>query len=112
MAQPDRNGGGVLPASERVADPHIPDPAALGALVRRVRREQGLTLEALYEVSGLTTRFLSEFERGKANVSLGRAMDALAALGLTMLVLPREQAERLLSQRQTVSEPDSEGAEQ
>lgn len=78
-------------------DARVREPAALGALVRRVRQEQGLTLDGLYEVTGLTTRFLSEFERGTANPSLGRAMDALDALGLTMLVLPRVQAEEALS---------------
>lgn len=83
----------------RIPDPRIRDPEALGRLVRRVRRDQGLTLESLYAVSGLTTRFLSEFERGKSNASVGRVMDALEALGLTMLVMPREEAERLLSRR-------------
>jgi len=80
-----------------LGDPRVADSAALGALVRQVRLQQGLTLEGLYEVTGLTTRFLSEFERGKANPSLGGAMQALDALGLTMLVLPREQAEQVLS---------------
>lgn len=89
----------------------IRDPVALGAMVRRVRKEQGLTLEALYEATGLTTRFLSEFERGKANVSLGRAMDALDALGLTMLVLPRDEAERFLSVRQKVALGDEPGGD-
>lgn len=72
-------------------------PKGLGALARQERKRQGLTLDAVYSVSGLTTRFLSEFERGKPNASLGRVMDALQALGLEMLVLPRGEAERLLA---------------
>lgn len=95
MAQHGTNA----PDDSRMPDPRIRDPEALGRLVRRVRRDQGLTLESLYAVSGLTTRFLSEFERGKSNASVGRVMDALEALGLTMLVMPREDAERLLSLR-------------
>lgn len=82
---------------QALRDPRVGDAAALGALVRRVRQQQGLTLEGLYEVTGLTTRFLSEFERGKANPSLGGAMQALDALGLTMMVMPREQAEQVMS---------------
>lgn len=91
-----RRESGVGPAAVG-SGAQVREPAELGALVRRVRQEQGLTLEGLYEVTGLTTRFLSEFERGKANPSLGRAMQALDALGLTMLILSREQAEQVQS---------------
>jgi transcriptional regulator with XRE-family HTH domain len=80
----------------------IRSPAALGQLVRLERKRQALTLDSVYAGSGLTTRFLSEFERGKPNASIGRVMDALQALGLEMLVLPRGEAERLLSQRESV----------
>lgn len=75
----------------------IRSPGALGELARQERKRQGLTLDKVYSVSGLTTRFLSEFERGKPNASIGRVMDALQALGLEMLVLPRSDAERLLA---------------
>lgn len=74
----------------------VRSPKALGSVVRQERKRQGLTLDEVYSVSGLTTRFLSEFERGKPNASIGRVMDALQALGLEMLVLPRGEAERLL----------------
>jgi transcriptional regulator with XRE-family HTH domain len=47
-----------------------------------------LTLDQVYSASGLSTRFLSEFERGKPNASLGRVMDALQALGLEMTFPP------------------------
>jgi transcriptional regulator with XRE-family HTH domain len=78
----------------------VRSPAALGALLRSERKHQGLTLEQVYSASGLTTRFLSELERGKPNASLGRAVDALQALGLELIVLPRGEAERVLSTRQ------------
>ena len=75
----------------------VRSPEALGRLAREERKRQGLTLDKVYSVSGLTTRFLSEFERGKPNASIGRVMDTLQALGLEMLVLPRGEAERLLA---------------
>ena len=78
----------------------VRSPETLGRLARRERKRQGLTLDAVYSVTGLTTRFLSEFERGKPNASLGRVMQALQALGLEMLVLPRGDAERLMARRQ------------
>lgn len=77
----------------------VRSPETLGRLARQERKRQGLTLDEVYSASGLTTRFLSEFERGKPNASLGRVMDALQALGLEMLVLPRGEAERLLATR-------------
>lgn len=83
----------------------VRSPKALGSLARAERKRQGLTLDRVYSASGLTTRFLSEFERGKPNASIGRVMDALQALGLEMLVLPRGEAERLLALRR------KEGAE-
>lgn len=92
----DRANSGPLPYGK------VRTPEALGHLVRRERKRQGLTLDTVYAASGLTTRFLSEFERGKPNASLGRVMDTLQALGLEMLVLPRGEAERLLAgHRQT-----------
>lgn len=77
----------------------VRSPQALGSLVREERKRQRLTLSDIYSASGLTTRFISEFERGKPNASLGRVMDALQALGLEMIVLPRGEAERLLGAR-------------
>ncbi len=77
----------------------VRSPQALGQLARQERKLQGLTLDEVYSASGLTTRFLSEFERGKPNASLGRVMNTLQALGLEMLVLPRGEAERLLATR-------------
>lgn len=77
----------------------VRSPADLGRLARVERKYQGLTLDKVYSASGLTTRFLSEFERGKPNASIGRVMDTLQALGLEMLVMPRGEAQRLLALR-------------
>ena len=68
----------------------------LGALARAERKRQSLTLDQVYGISGLSTRFLSEFERGKPNASLCRVMDALQILGLEMLILPRSEADEHL----------------
>lgn len=79
----------------------VRSPQELGRLARRERKHQNLTLDEVYSASGLTTRFLSEFERGKANASLGRVMRALQILGLELLVLPRGEVERLLTRRRS-----------
>ncbi len=71
-------------------------PADVGELCRQERARRGLTLADVYETTGLTTRFMSEFERGKENASIGRALRALENLGLDLIVLPRADADRVL----------------
>lgn len=78
----------------------------LGRVFRAERKRQGLTLEALYAATGLSTRFLSQFERGKANVSLEGTLRALEALGLEMLIFSRSDAEKTLTRR---NNPGEEG---
>lgn len=67
----------------------------LGKLAREERRRQGLTLKTFYESTGITTRFMSEFERGKSSVV--RVLEALQMLGLEVLVVPRAEADVLLN---------------
>ncbi len=74
----------------------IRSTAELGALCRAERKRRGLTLREVYEATALSTRFLSELERGKEHASVGRALHALQSLGLDVVVLPRASAERLL----------------
>ena len=81
----------------------VRSPREIGQLARLERKRQNLTLDEVYSASGLTTRFLSEFERGKPNASLGRVMQALQLLGLELLVLPRGEADRLLTHRRQFS---------
>lgn len=73
--------------------------AEVGKLCRHERSRRGLTLADVHETTGLSTRFMSEFERGKEHASLGRALRALESLGLDVIVLPRHDAERVLRER-------------
>ncbi len=84
-------------------------PDEVGRLLREERRRQGLTLQDVYEGTSLSTRFLSELERGKDNASLGRTLRALESLGLDVLVLPRAEAEATLRRLGRRPEPDAEG---
>lgn len=65
---------------------HLPNAAALGQWARRARKARGLTLKALSKRTGLGIRFLSEFERGKDTAELGKALAALNALGLKVML--------------------------
>jgi XRE family aerobic/anaerobic benzoate catabolism transcriptional regulator len=56
---------------------------ALGRVVRSARTSTGATLRQLAEASGLSERFLSDLEAGKANVSVLRLAEVARATGRT-----------------------------
>ena len=64
----------------------------LGHLVRAHRKQRGLTLETVSGLGNLSTRFLSEFERGKETAEIGKVLKALRTLGLEVIIRPRGQA--------------------
>lgn len=77
----------------------------LGRLARAHRKQRHLTLETVSGLGNLSTRFLSEFERGKETAEIGKVLKALRTLGLEVVIRPRGQA----SLARRVDEP-SEGA--
>jgi|TARA_R110000782_G_scaffold251738_1_gene339300 HTH-type transcriptional regulator/antitoxin HipB len=64
----------------------------LGKLVRAHRKQRKLTLATISGLGNLSTRFLSEFERGKETAELGKVLKALRTLGLEVIVQPRGHA--------------------
>jgi HTH-type transcriptional regulator/antitoxin HipB len=64
----------------------IPDSEALGALLRRERKRQGLRQPDLAAAAGTSVRFIVEIERGKPTARLGKVLDVLAQLGLRLVV--------------------------
>jgi len=64
------------------------DLKAIGALARHHRKAQKATLDTVKELSGLSLRFLSDFERGK-NCQVGKALLALRNYGLEVAIAPR-----------------------
>ncbi len=64
----------------------------LGQLVRAHRKGKRLTLETVSGLGNLSTRFLSEFERGKETAEIGKVLKALRILGLEIIVQPRGRA--------------------
>ena len=61
----------------------------LGQLARTHRKQRKLTLETISGIGNLSTRFLSEFERGKETAEIGKVLKALHTLGLEVVVQPR-----------------------
>jgi XRE family aerobic/anaerobic benzoate catabolism transcriptional regulator len=66
---------------------HEPRKRSIGERARARRRDLGLTLKALAERSGLSARFLSEVEAGRANPSGGSLSDLADALETDVLAL-------------------------
>jgi y4mF family transcriptional regulator len=72
----------------------ISTPDALGGLIRRKRKESGVDQAKAAGLAGVGTRFLSELERGKPTVELGKALKVLERLGLEVWILPRGTSPR------------------
>lgn len=64
------------------------DIKAIGALARHHRKNQKASLNTVNELSGLSLRFLSDFERGK-NSQVGKALAALDTYGLEVVISPK-----------------------
>jgi len=64
----------------------------LGRLARAHRKHRRLTLETVSGLGNLSTRFLSEFERGKETAQIGKVLKALRTLGLEVIIQPRGRA--------------------
>jgi len=62
----------------------VTDAKSLGILIKQVRKSQGLTQEQLAAACGLGRRFVVELERGKATAHIGKVMQILTALGVSL----------------------------
>ena len=58
--------------------------AELGQLVRKTRKEQGLTQLDVAGLAGLSNRFVIDLERGKETLQIHKVLDVLALLGLEL----------------------------
>ena len=61
----------------------------LGEMVRYRRKELKATQTTVAGLSGVGLRFLSELERGKSTVELGKTLLVLGRLGLDIVIAPR-----------------------
>lgn len=60
-----------------------------GERIRAKRKQLGLTQEHVAGLSGIGARYLSELERGKETVEMGKALRVANSLGLQLTVQPR-----------------------
>ena len=69
--------------------PLATDVSEFGALIRQARKEQGLTQTDLAEWCGVGINFVSDAERGKPTVEMGRALRLAQMLGIDVVVQKR-----------------------
>lgn len=67
----------------------VDNAGQIGSLVRKRRKEAGMTLKEAAALAGVGVRFLSELERGKPTLQLGLAIQVLQLFGLEMHVEQR-----------------------
>ena len=70
-------------------DVPVPDPAAIGMLIRARRRESGLTLQEVSDGTGLSMSFVHAVEHGKTTAEIGKVLHLMAMLGIDLFGRPR-----------------------
>lgn len=58
----------------------------LGTIVKRTRKEQGLTQEQLAATTGVGVRFIRELEQGKESCHIGKALTVVSMLGIDITI--------------------------
>ncbi|MDH3998109.1 MAG: helix-turn-helix transcriptional regulator [Desulfuromonadales bacterium] len=62
----------------------------IGALLRKKRKSQALTQAQVAEHCGVSPRFVSEVERGKASAEIGKVLYLLEMLGVDLIADTRD----------------------
>jgi len=68
----------------------VPDIKTFGEIIKKVRKSQNLTQEQLAAACGVGRRFIIELENGKATTHLGKALQVLFTLGISLNAVDRK----------------------
>lgn len=63
-----------------------------GAMIRKVRKELGMTQPELAAVSGTGVRFIVDLEKGKPTCELGKALQIARVLGVRLIDASAKEA--------------------
>lgn len=70
------------------------DTIVLGKIIKARRKEKKMTLKDLSFHCNVGERFLSELERGKPTIELGKALKVLTRLNLELSVQTTEEVQK------------------
>ena len=68
----------------------IRNPVDIGRIVRKKRKEDGLTMEDAAALCGVGYRFMSDLENGKKTAELGKVLQVIEGLGLEVEIVSRD----------------------
>jgi len=71
---------------------------SIGKIIRYRRKELKVTQAKVAGLSGVGQRYLSELERGKPTIEIGKAIQVLQKLGLEITLTPRSTINRNLNE--------------
>jgi len=80
-----------MPGADPITETPVRTPRQLGAFIRRVRRQRGLTQAALGRITGLRQETVSLVEAGNPAAKLETILAVLAALDLEFRVAHRSK---------------------
>lgn len=63
-------------------------PEQLGKLIRRTRKQLGVTQADLALTSGTGLRFIGDLENGKPTCQIGKVLRVMQTLGIQLEVIP------------------------
>lgn len=63
-------------------------PEDIGKLIKKTRKDLGVTQETLALTSGTGLRFIIDLEKGKATCQFGKALIVLRTLGIKIALTP------------------------
>jgi transcriptional regulator with XRE-family HTH domain len=69
---------------EKVMDKIIGSAEAVGSLARAARLAQGMTRDEVANSTGFSPKFISHVEGGKPTAQIGKVLQLLAELGITL----------------------------
>lgn len=79
----------IVPQKPRNVDGRLSEPADLGAIMRRRRRELGLTQAELADACRCSPRFVGDLERGVAGGNLRQVIKVCKMLGIDLFARVR-----------------------
>lgn len=63
-------------------------PKNIGIMVRKTRKQLGVTQKALALTSGTGLRFITDLENGKVTCQIGKTLSVLRTLGIKLELIP------------------------
>ena len=81
----------LLPLKPKNYDGKLRDSEDLGAIIRKRRKDLGLTQKELAAACSCSVRFVSELERGKAGGNIKQVISVCRRLGIDLYARVRGQ---------------------